>query len=259
MKTKQLKIKPKSDKVAVVIVNYNMPEKTDALYEYLEKNSTYPHDIYIVDNGSDLAEKSQYTDVFIKKNIQTTGGWLRGLEEADKEPYEYFAYMFLITSTNFEEESKDPITSMVKKLKDDIKAVAIHASLTQQSILWWKHLINRNGKGYRRTWFIDNICSMYRSDWFDKNGRFDKELIYAHGIDLEMCYKARMQKYSIWIDDNIQVTKITDIGYKMNRMQMSAEERRKKARANMVKVLEKKYGSNWEKKMLGDSVMVEWL
>jgi hypothetical protein len=251
-------LKLPSNKVAVFVVNYNMPEKTDSIYEYLIKNSSYPIDIFIIDNGSNLKTPSKYTNVFIKNNIQTTGGWLKGLEESDKKPYKYFAYMFIITSTKFTSRSKDPVTPLVKTLRKKKNAVGVHSALSKDSTTYWEHLKNRGTKKLRRTWFIDNIASMYRADWFNKIGRFNKNLIYAHGIDIETGYLARKQGKSIWIDETIEVEKITDIGYKMNRMNMSAEERRKLAWENTVEVLSKKYGPDWYNKLYNDYIKEEW-
>lgn len=242
-------------KTAVFIVNYNMPERADALYEYLDGHCKNK-DIYLIDNGTDLVEKAKHSNVFIPKNVQTTQGWLAGMQEADKVGG-YFAYMFLITSTRFIEESKDPIASMMRKLEEDENAVGVHASLTPTSTTSWEHL-KTCGSGFRRTWFIDNICSLYRASWFDLQGRFDKEMIYAHGVDLEMCYKARAQGKSLWVDDDIQVEKITDIAYKMDRMRMTANDRNKLARQNMEEVMKKKYGSEWFNIMMKEGVQDEW-
>jgi hypothetical protein len=59
-----------------------MPERTDALCEHLLTCTDWPLSLYIVDNGSDLVPPSRYTNVKIDGNIQTTGGWLAGLEQA---------------------------------------------------------------------------------------------------------------------------------------------------------------------------------
>jgi len=238
-------LKPQSQKVAIFIVNYNMPERADNLYKYLRSHVKYPIDIYLIDNGSDLTNPSQYTNVWIEKNIQTTGGWLKGLKISDRKLYRYFAYMFLITSTEFVKESKDPISSMIKCLQTNKNAVGVHPSLTQDSTTYWEHLKNRKQKGFRKTWFIDNIASLYKADWFNSIGRFDKDLIYAHGIDLETGYIARKQGKTIWIDENIQVRKISNIGYSMDRMNMSAEDRNKLAWENTNEVMTRKYGPTW--------------
>lgn len=236
-----------------------MPEMADNLFNYLKKEETYPIDIYLIDNGSDMVNVSKNTNVFIKENIQTTNGWLYGLKQSDKKIYNYFAYTFLITSTQFLKESYKPITSMVKKLIDDPNAVGVHASLSRDSTTNWKHLINRGTNSYRKTWFIDNICSMYRADWFNSIGRFDKNLIYAWGIDLETSLIARRQNRTLWIDESIEVYKETNIGYKMDRMSMKTEERSKLAMSNMSKVLKEKYGENWEKIMMLEKVTPDML
>ncbi len=230
-------------RVAVFIVNYNMNERADALFEYLAKNETWPHDVYLIDNGSNITKPSEYTNVFIKENIQTTNGWLEGLKVADLKLFDYFAYMFIITSAEFNSSSKKPISSMIRKLIEDANAVGVHASLTKNSTTGWTHLIHRERyRGFRQTHFIDNICSLYRADWFNSIGRFDKNLVFAWGIDLETGYTARKQKRTLWIDEDIQVSKETNIGYKMNRMNMKATERSKLAKENMDNILSAKYG-----------------
>jgi len=238
-------LKPRSKKVAVFIVNYNMPEKADKLYEYIVKNVHYPIDIYSVDNGSDLVPPSKYANVIMEKNLQTMGGWLRAFEEADKKPYKYFGYMFLFTSMEFTKKSKDPISYMIQKLEEDKNAVVVIPALSKDSNIYWEHLKNRGTKNFRQTWFIDNIAPLWRAEWLDKNGRVNGDLRYAYGVDVEMCWKARKAKKSIWIDERIEVSKATDIGYKMNRMNMSAEDRRKLGWENTVEVFSKKYGPNW--------------
>ncbi len=234
-----------TDKVAVLIVNYNMPERTDALVERLER-SGYPHDTIVIGNGSDIVAPSKYTTLQLDHNVQTTGGWLAGLDSLKEK---YFAYMFLITSAEIPEQKNDIIGTLAGTLKDDKLAVGVHPALTADSTTAWTHLITTGTSGIRRTWMIDNIASMYRADWFDSVGRFDPELIYGWGIDIETCWKAREQNRTLWIDERIHVKKITDIGYKMKRMNMSADKRRKLAGDNMRDVLSRKYGDNWWMKM----------
>jgi len=105
---------------------------------------------------------------------------------------------------------------------------------------------------------IDNIASLYRADWFDSIGRFDPEMRYAWGIDLETCYIARRDNRSLWVDERVKVKKVTNIGYNMNRMKMSASEREQLAGENMRSVLYKKYGSNYWRMMMEANVKDEW-
>jgi len=247
-----------SNQIAIFIVNYNMPERTDALAEHINNRIEWPHVLFVIDNGSDIVPRSKHTNVFLEKNRQTTGGWLAGLEAAESYQKDWLAYWFLITSAEFPEGDGDPLTPMAQFLLDAPNAVGIHPALTSDSTTSWTHLITRGGEKPRRTWMIDNIASLYRADWFDSIGRFDPDLIYAWGIDLETCWKARQQGQSLWIHEGSRIKKVTNIGYNMNRMNMEAGTREMLAGNNMREVLSMRYGLDWWGIMTGAHVDAAW-
>lgn len=245
------------ERVAILLTNYNMPERTDALCEQINKRVHSGYSLIVVDNASDLVAPSKYTNVQLKENVQTTGGWIAGLEHADKlGNFDY--YWFLITSTEFTNDTYDVLTPMVEFMDANPEAVGIHPALTGDSTTHWSHMIARGGNEPRQTWMIDNIASLYRADWFNSIGRFDKAMTYAWGIDLETCYKARVQNRSLWIDERVHVKKVTNIGYSMDRMNMSAGDRSIRASQNMAEVLQHKYGSNFWQLMTEHEVKPEW-
>ena len=254
-----------SDKqpVAVIITNLNMPERADALAEELFR-SDWPFDLFLVDNGSDIMPPAKWTSVHLDKNIQTTGGWLAGVEASRLTGIDYLGYLFLITSAEFVDGGGDVLASMAQFLVDTPDAVGIHPALTEDSTTAWEHLKTRIKGGehfssfgdwafgqdwVRRTFMIDNICSLYRRTWWDEVGGFDPRFTYAWGPDLDLGLQARRQGRSLWIDERVRVRKTTDIGYDLGRMRMTSEERRRRASANMDKVMRLKYGSEWKKLM----------
>src|SRR3970040_1377093 len=99
-----------ADRVAIIITNYNMPERADALFKHISCTVEWPHDVVLVDNGSDLVAPAQYTTLWLPENRQTTGGWLAGLRFAT-EYEQYFSYWFLITSAEFNDKI-DPLTPL---------------------------------------------------------------------------------------------------------------------------------------------------
>lgn len=234
-------------KTAAIIVNYNMPERADDLARYIQENVKSPCDVILVDNGSDIKKPAVHTNLRLRWNVQTTNGWLMGLHYADAVEAafgeKYGAYWFLITSAAFIDS--DPLTPMIELLENDKDAVGVHPALTPESTTSWGHMKTKANFVCRETWMIDNIASLWRADWFNKNGRFDPRLIYGWGIDLETCYKARKQDKKIFIHELARVEKITDIGYTMNRMNMSADDRQVKASQNMHEILGEKYGRGW--------------
>jgi len=239
-------------KVAAIIPSFNMPERTNALTDYISHHCN-DVEIITVDNGSDHVHRLEHPQVALGENVQTTAGWLMGLHYADclerKYKGKFSAYWFIITSAEFTDESKDPLAPMVAWLDSHYDAVGCHPALTEDSTTSWTHM-KAVGTGFRQTWMIDNICALYKADWFNSIGRFDPTLEYAWGVDLESCWKARSSGNSLWICDNVKVKKVTDVGYTMNRMGMDAEQRRTLARANMDEVFTERYGANWRKFMM---------
>jgi len=233
-----------TNRVAVILTNYNMPERADAMGDYLKEYAKHPYDFYCVDNASDLVPPSKYTNVFLSHNVQTTNGWLAGMKAADNSGIDYFAYVFAITSCDFPEWQKtDPIKPLVDVLLNDPNAVGIHPALTDDSTTDWTEMKTRGGKGHRPIWHLDNLFAMYRADWFNSIGRFDPELTYAHGPDLETGWYARHEGRGLYIHEDVQIRKISQIGYVMDRMHMTTAQRNANAMEEMQRVLGRKWGT----------------
>lgn len=248
-----------ADKVAVFLVNFNMRERADALCEAIVKNVKWNYDLFVIDNGSDVIEPPWWSNVILLENVQTTGGWLAGLDAAHLNG-SYFAYWFLITSAEYVGDS-DILSPMVQYLIDNEKAAGIHPALAPGSTSDWPHLFDTGGGGVRETWHIDNIASLYRASWFDEVGGFNKDMSYAWGIDLELCYKARRQKRGLYVHegDGVRIKKDTDIAYRMERMNMTADERRQRAGTEMSEVLSAKYGADYWRTLTGDHITEDML
>lgn len=245
--------------IGIILVNYNMPERSEALFEAVMDTvdpQVTDYDFIVVDNGSDMVMPPRCTTIGLEYNVQTTNGWLMGLHYADALEqifqHKYFAYWILITSGEFLAEQGDILTPMVDYLMLNEQCVGIHPSLSPDSTSFWKHMYHDPmwDEPTKPTWMIDNIAALWRADWFNSIGRFDPRLVYAHGSDLETCYLAREQGKEIRIHNDVQVKKVDNIGYKMDRMGMTAEERLKYAGDNMNRVFDEKYGEGWKEFML---------
>lgn len=242
-----------NNRVAIIISNYNMPERTDALCAHIRARVRWPHDLVVVDNGSDLVAPSKYSTVHLNPNRQTTGGWLAGIDYAGPD---YLAYWILITSTEFLPGDDDMLAPLAGLLLEDQNAAGVHPALTADSTTAWEHLKTCGGQP-RRTWMIDNIAALWRADWLHSIGLFDPALRYAWGVDLEASWFARKQERGLWIDERVQVKKVTDIGYTMKRMNMSAGDRQHLAGQNMAHVLTERYGPGWWERMTREHVTDE--
>lgn len=248
-----VRIRPdiKKNRIALIITNYNMNERADQIVEYIKQYVKYPVDVILVDNGSDKQPASKYTALHLQRNVQTLHGWLMGLHYADSleiyEEFKYFAYGFVITSSEIVPNQGDIITKLLIPMITDNEVVGIHPALSKDSTTWWKHMItHKSSNKWRHTNMIDNIFSIYRADWFNKQGRFNSAMTYAWGIDLEMSYFARRDGKRLLINDEVMVKKVSNIGYLMDRMNMTSEDRFKNAREQMNKYFVETYGKKHE-------------
>lgn len=78
-------------KVATVILNRNLPEVTERLYEHLTKYDGDQTDIYVVEAGSDNSKLSRYftwhanSDEIIRNGLRYGRGMNYGLSQLQKE------------------------------------------------------------------------------------------------------------------------------------------------------------------------------
>jgi glycosyltransferase involved in cell wall biosynthesis len=190
---KSIKVKENPQKVAIIISSHNTREKTNRLVRKLKTKT--PHDMIVVDNGSNL-EKSEYTTIALKEKVNN--GWAIGLDYADNLG-KYFAYFFISPYVELLNDD-DIITKMVERLNDNI--VCVHPSLVD-SEEYWKDMIHTNND-LEKIYYINNIFSCYRATWFDDIGRFDKSL-NMFSSNLDICYKAYKSNYTILLDNTIKI------------------------------------------------------
>lgn len=250
-------------RIAAVLTNYNMPERAEALWEHLIEHVEWPVDLILVDNASDLTAPAEYTVLCLPKNVQTTRGWLAGLRLADiiEDSWgrPYLGYMLMITSAEIPDDQGDIVTPMAEFLIENEHAVGIMPALTADSeIDVWHHMMARGGDQPRRVMGLDSICTIWRADWFNKIGRFDPAFEFAWGVHEETCWKARKERRSLWVHEGLRVKKVQDIGYAMDRMNMTALERRERAMEQVIAVMTQKYGAGALDRMNSEFVEPEW-
>lgn len=236
------------NKVAAILLNYNMPERADAIAENIQARVKTPHELIVVDNGSDLVPPAMSTNLLLAKNVQVSNGFRMGLAYADAiaawERIEFYAYWFLITSLEFMPDEYDPLDCLLKEMVNDSKVAFVVPTLDASSETAWKHMINRGGRGVRETWGTDfYLGGLVNAKWFNASGRFNPALRYGWGICSEINWMARKAGLKILLHEDVVIRKDNNVGYRMGRMGMTAEERSRLSSDEMVTILEAKYGN----------------
>lgn len=233
----------KNNRVAMVLVNYNMHERCDQIYESILKYVKYPVDFYIVDNGSDIVEPSKYTTIWLRKNIQTTNGWNMGIAYANSIRntfhFDYIGFWIWITTSSYDIESGDILSPMIEYLNNNNKTMAISPSVKNGDS--WNHL-KKNGDIPKEVIFVDNLATLYRTEWFDSIRYFDPNEIRGFGVDIENGILTRYCGYNCVVDHRVSIYKPSGIGYKMKRMNANSNKRCQLALAEMQSILRDRYG-----------------
>lgn len=190
-------------RVAAIILSYRMPEMTDALVARFKEVIRYPHDLFVIDNGSPEFEAAVSTTHRCKPNRRLTGGFNFGIECArDKEAWDnradiqgakiggYDAFWFICNDIRFQ-GSTDVLAACMARVEKDPTIGIIHPSLSKGPGIWnWPHMYGRH-HGVHEAWFVDIVCPIYTRRTMGILGwQFDPALVHGWGVDLYTCYEA---------------------------------------------------------------------
>lgn len=257
------------DKVAVIMLNYNMPEVIEHNIKVL-KTSEVPMDIIIVENGSDeewMFAPDDIDDdnlhmVYLDFNLRATHGYRMGLTYAKSLEAlnweNYFAY-FIMTTTGQLIEGTDPLLPLYQFLKENENAVIVQAAHDESSVGFWQHLRNRGTNQPRQTWMMEHSCALFRADWFDE-ANWLHPLLLIHGTDLYYSWQARKDGRGIFVHEGLEMHRHNNNMFEMGRApESNPAERTQLARNAMEKALSVEMGENWEERLMKEFVQEEWL
>ena len=234
--------------VAIIISNYNMPERTDELAAWFESTTRWPHDLLVVDNGSDKVPIPARATLAWRHNVGPAGVWRIATTYAErlarKRGVPHLGYLFCCTSTAIPERQRerDLITPLAELLESDPNAVLAHPAYTADTESYFRHMVDGGSGGPRRLGFCEMQCGLVRADWFHAIGGYDPDFQLHWGVDIDLCMQAKRQGRGVWLHEAVHVRKEESRGYTSGRYEMSAEQRAERALAEMDAILLRKYG-----------------
>jgi GT2 family glycosyltransferase len=244
-------------KVGIALLNYNLPDETDKVYDALVRNlDKTDYEICVVDNASDKAHPSKYTTIRALVNGRTMGAILLAAHYFNRKPDVKYV-MYFHNDMAFR-ESPDIIYDMVMHMEANPQIAVIHPALNQDATPVYigdRFTVfdpNNNG-GYRRVMpnAFDAIpmddtspILVRKSDW---------NLVGGQDPRLSRCYFSGKDFYTalhragkeIWMYDGVvidhhgQYTYIKQVGDESYR---TLDE---EAKREMEIIMAEKYGPNW--------------
>lgn len=201
-------------KIATIILNRNLPEVTERLYEHLSKYDGEQTDIYVVEAGSDKSKLSRYTtwhansDDVLVNGLRYGRGMNFGLVQLLKEGKfdQYDAFFLLTNDTEFK---AGPTLSPLVEILNKHSHVGILSPCSERwgerlllkdqatKYFWFVH----NNAYLLRREFIESICDKEKPDVMDF--LFDGTNFRGYGSEHELIAKAYANDWAAAITSQV--------------------------------------------------------
>lgn len=201
-------------KIATIILNRNLPEVTERLYEHLSKYDGSQTDIYVVEAGSDASKLSRYTtwhanaaDV-LANGLRYGRGMNFGLVQLLKEGKfdQYDAFFLLTNDTEFKAGAT---LSPLMEIMNKHPRLGVLSPCSER---WGERLLLKNEKT-KFFWFIHNNAYLLRREFIESicdkdqpdvmDFLFDGTNFRGYGTEHELIAKAYANDWAAAITSEV--------------------------------------------------------
>lgn len=246
----------KTTRNIAVIFNFNLPEKTDCIYEKLITDGFNKSDIIVVDNGSDKSPLAKNTNLALPKNVRFTGQAYMALTYL-LDFYEFDNVLLITTSAGLKNEVNylNEVHSICDDFDNDFGFVS--ASLTggdtdsnapEQSL---ENISERYIKLYKYQPIMILVSKkLLKYCRENEAAYFNLLLKRGWGIDRELQYVADSNDLTCRISRDLSVIWDTNLTHKKGLADESRDKYHQQANIEMEAVFSNRYGYNWETKFM---------
>ena len=194
-------------KTAVIILNRNLPDITDKLYESIDLHNRNCADIFVLEAGSDKSNLSKYcswwanSDEIMNQGLRVPRGLNYALTELWKAERftNYDTFLFL---TNDAEFGNEPVVELLQKEMQKHPRVGI---LSPCSKRWGEYnLLGQNSTKY--FWYVHNVAHIMRREYIESvmeienpshmNFLYDGSNFRGYGLETELVAKGYANDWS---------------------------------------------------------------
>jgi GT2 family glycosyltransferase len=185
-------------KTLAIILNHNLPEYTNWLYNSLKKFQDETYELLVMDNGSKPELTPKYAHIKLEKNL-FWGGALNEAFNLVLQNKDYDSLLFL----NNDLELTPNI--FIRKLRRELFSndFAIVSPCIAGKPQPWRQMMNWGCKKPRIVKWIDNQAPLFHRKIIEAIGQFAPELYIGWGQDM-LCYDiSRDHGWKIAVLDNL--------------------------------------------------------
>ena len=186
-------------KTAAFILNHNLPDYTDMLYESLKQYERTDYDLFVIDNGSSKEGKSKHTSLELEENVYFGGGFNAAMQYT-LESKEYDSMMFLnndltVHPYNFVKALREEMLSGY-----DIVSPSFY-NVEPNKQCHWKSMHSWSAKDTRPVDYIDFQCPLISRRLLEEVKEISPDLKYGWGICFYFALLAKQKGWKLGMVD----------------------------------------------------------
>lgn len=200
-------------KTAAFILNHNLPDYTDMLFESLKPYERQDYDLFVIDNGSSASGKSKHTSFELGENVYFGGGFNAAMQYT-LENKKYDSMLFLnndltVHPYNFVRELRNEMVEPSGKLmimppagtiKHDIVSPSFY-NIEPNKQCHWKSMHSWSSKFAREVDYIDFQCPLISRRLLEEVKEIDSDLMYGWGVCFYFALVAKRLNYKLGMVD----------------------------------------------------------
>jgi hypothetical protein len=198
-------------KTAAFILNHNLPDYTDMLYESLKPYERYDYDLFVIDNGSSNEGKSKHTSFELGENVYFGGGFNAAMQYTlDNKEYDSMLFLnndLTVHPYNFVRSLREEMFEEVfagkwgsQETKYDIVSPSFYNIEAKQQC-FWKTMHSYCEKSIRAVPFIDFQCPLISRRLLEEIKEIHQSLIIGWGIDFMFALTAKDKGWKLGVVD----------------------------------------------------------
>ena len=186
-------------KTAAFILNHNLPDYTDMLYESLKPYEKTDYDLFVIDNGSSKEGKSKHTSLELEENVYFGGGFNAAMQYT-LENKEYDSMMFLnndltVHPYNFVKALREEML-----LGYDIVSPSFY-NVEPNKQCHWRSMHSWSAKDTRPVDYIDFQCPLISRRLLEEVKEIDGDLMYGWGVCFYFALLAKQKGWKLGMVD----------------------------------------------------------
>lgn len=187
------------NKTAAFILNHNLPDYTDMLYDSLVPYKRQDYDLFVIDNGSSVEGKSKHTSFELGENVYFGGGFNAAMQYT-LENKQYDSMLFLNNDLTIHPYN------FVKVLRDEMYAGYDIVSPSFYNIepnqqCFWKTMHSYSSANTRPVPFIDFQCPLISRRLLEEVKEIHQSLIMGWGVDFLFALTANDKGWKLGVMD----------------------------------------------------------